>query len=52
MSYMKNVVINSLPFEVALTFSKETPLPENENLDTFGVHGYKLSDVNKINIKL
>ena len=32
------------PFEVALTFSKETSLPENENLDTFGVHGYKLSD--------
>lgn len=32
------------PFEVALTFSKETILPENENLDTFGVHGYKLSD--------
>ena len=32
------------PFEVALTFSKETILPENENLNTFGVHGYKLSD--------
>lgn len=32
------------PFEIALTFSKETSLPENENLDTFGVHGYKLTD--------
>ncbi len=32
------------PFEVALTFSKETIMPENENLNTFGVHGYKLSD--------
>jgi hypothetical protein len=32
------------PFEVALTFSKETILPENENLNTFGVHGYKLND--------
>lgn len=32
------------PFELALTFSKETTLPENTNLDTFGVHGFKLDD--------
>lgn len=32
------------PFEVALTFSKETILPENTNLNTFGVHGFKLDD--------
>ncbi len=32
------------PFEVALKFSKETILPENENLETFGVHGYNLSN--------
>jgi len=32
------------PFEVALTFSKETILLENEKLNTFGVHGYNLTD--------
>lgn len=32
------------PFEVALTFSKETILPENENINTFGVHGYNLTN--------
>lgn len=32
------------PFEVAVNFSKETSLPENETLETFGVHGYNLHD--------
>ena len=30
------------PFEVALKFSKEKILPENQNLKTFGCHGYEV----------
>lgn len=32
------------PFEIALRFSKEKCLPENEKLETFGCHGYHLNN--------